>query len=155
MGQCRCASFEKLVNVVADNPEHYRNTAGTLHQGRQRIGIDIADLAGSGDFIYRDHFIAGGDNGDNRPAKDTNRFSAEGRQKAGFLGSEFPAAGEHNITLLDIFALCQHVLSRSNAFVCFYRDVVNRLGMFNHDNTVGPIRQHTAGGYFSSFTGCD
>jgi hypothetical protein len=55
----------------------------------------------------------------------------------------------------DIFAFFDHMLTRGHAAVSLYGGVVQRVGVFHHDDTVRTLGQHATGGDPGRFPGFD
>ena len=58
------------IEIVADDAEPARDTAGAFDHGRERVAVHVADLSGRGVLLDRHDLVAGGDDGHHRTSED-------------------------------------------------------------------------------------
>ena len=77
--------FIQRLEVVADDAARLRHAARAFHNAADRVGVDIAHLAGLRLVVRIDHFVAGRQNADARPLRHGDLRDAQRHQAAQIL----------------------------------------------------------------------
>lgn len=119
-------------------------TAGARHLYRQRIGIRIAYLKFLGYFVDFHDFVAGGDNGDHRPAVNFYARVPNGGEQRDIRVVEAFAGVHHHLVCCRLAASRIDKLLRFGGAVDDYPPVFAPR-VLDHDDCVGTGRDGRAG----------
>ena len=131
--------------VIGADAQRHGDAARLLDQGRQRGGIDVADLARRRRLVGRHQFVAGGEDGHPRPTMHRNRCQAEAGEHAQVLGPQPVAAGEDAVAGAAVLTGANDILARGHRPEHGHRGRVEQAGVFDHDHRVRLVRQLPAG----------
>ena len=129
----------------ATAPSKNRLAAVLVHRRRDDGAVGVVDFGRTEPPARLHQFVAGGDHGDARPARDDDLGNPAGRAHADLTRADHGAGAQQRLAARDIGAGIGHELPRRGGTADLDRARANRLGVLDHDDGVGAARQRAAG----------
>ena len=131
--------------VVGDGAEKHRLAAVLRDRRRDDRAVGVVDRGRAQRLAGLHQFVAGGDDGDARPARDGDLRDAAGRQHADLARADDGAGAQQRLAAGDIGAGIGHELPGGSGAADFDRARSRRLRVLDHHDGVRPARHRTAG----------
>ena len=110
--------------------------------GFQNIGVNIPNLSRSRLLIRGNQLVPGGNNRDFPRFVHGNRMHSRGGKHPNFLRPNFRAFFQEKGFFPNIFSNAHYISSRGNRIVNSNAVRIESFAVFDHDNRVGPFRNH-------------
>ena len=132
--------------IVGDDPVHLRDPSLLLHARRERVGIDVAHLAGAGAAIGRDDLVAGGEHRHAGAEVHFDVDDADAGEQPHILRPEARAPAQDGLPALHVLRPAEHVLAGCDPALRLNGRGAVGLDLLEHDDGVGPPRHHAPRG---------
>jgi hypothetical protein len=131
--------------VSENGAEEHRLAAILAHRRGDDRAVGVVDRGGAQWLSRLNQFVAGGDDGDARPARDQDLRDPAGRAHADLARADHGAGPQQHLAARDIGAGIRYELPRRGGTSDFDRAIANGLGMLDHHDGISTARQRTAG----------
>ncbi len=137
--------IEEERSVIGDNAEGDRLASQLAYGVGEDRAVAVVNQSGPHRGAGRDQLVAGREDRDARPAHHGDLGEPQCRQHAGFARGQLLAAAQDDLASTNVRAGEGHVIARRHRPAQHQLAIAN-VGMLNHDDGVGPARQHGPGG---------